>query len=103
MKPNFVIKEQQFLSYVKYNDIFKESNITDKIVIQGIADLLVGNSKGCILIDYKTNIVKKPDQLVEKYRLQLKIYKDCLEKAMHIKICNTYIYSFCLNKFIEIV
>ena len=102
LEPKKVLKEQQFLSYVKYCDIFKNSNIQDKILIQGVVDLIIKTPKGVYIIDYKTNKVKNSDQLVEKYNLQLKLYKGCIEKAMNINVEKTLIYSFCLNKFIEI-
>ena len=99
----YSLKEQPFLSYVKYNSIFKNSKISDKILIQGVADLIVKTTDNKIyLIDYKTTKASKPDQLVDKYSLQLNLYVTCLEKALNIKIDNTYIYSFYLNKLIKI-
>ena len=97
------LKEQPFLSYVKYNSIFTNSKITDKILIQGVADLIIKtHDNKNYLIDYKTTKASKPDQLVDKYRLQLNLYVACLEKALNIKIDNTYIYSFYLNNLIKI-
>ena len=75
----------------------------DKILIQGVADLIFKLDNKYYLIDYKTTRVKIPDQLVEKYALQLKLYKTCLEKALNITIEGTYVYSFCLNDFVKIV
>lgn len=97
------LKEQPFLSYLPYNKIFLSSNISDKILIQGVADLMFKSNGKYYLIDYKTTRVSNPDQLVEKYALQLKLYKTCLEKALNIDISGTYVYSFCLNDFVKIV
>lgn len=97
-----VKKEQPFLSYLPYNFIFKNSDITDKILIQGVADLIVTTDKDNILIDYKTTKAMYKDQLVEKYDIQLKLYKVCLEKALNKKITKIYIYSFWFDDFIEI-
>ncbi len=99
---NFCLKEQQFMSYLPYNTIFENNNIKQKVLIQGVADLVLNTNKGYVLVDYKTNNVKNTDQLVEKYSLQLKIYKICIEKALNIKISDCYIYSFCLDKLIKI-
>jgi len=96
-------KELEFISYLPYCEIFLDSNIDDKIVVQGVADLLIETKEHkYMLVDYKTNKVSNPDQLVEKYSLQLKLYKLCLEKALNIKIDSTLIYSFGLKKFIKI-
>ena len=96
------LKEQPFLSYLPYNFIFKNSNIKDKILIQGVADLIVDTDNERILIDYKTTKAKYKDQLVAKYDIQLKLYKVCLEKAMNKKIDKILIYSFWFDDFIEI-
>ena len=95
-------KELPFLSYLPYNFIFKNSKITDKILIQGVADLLINIDNKIYLIDYKTTKAKKADQLVEKYKLQLDLYAICLEKALNIKLSGTYIYSFWFDDFIKI-
>ena len=97
-----VKKEQPFLSYLPYEFIFKGSNIPDKILIQGVADLIIKTPDKNILIDYKTTKATTSDQLVEKYRVQLKLYKICLEKAMNEKINEVYIYSFFLDKLVKI-
>ena len=68
-----------------------------------MADLIVKtNDNKIYLIDYKTTKASKPDQLVDKYKLQLDLYVACLEKALNIKINNAFIYSFYLNNLIKI-
>jgi ATP-dependent helicase/nuclease subunit A len=98
-----VLKEQPFLSYLPYNQIFNSSKKTDKILIQGVADLMFEMDGKYYLLDYKTTRVSNSDQLVEKYYLQLKLYKTCIEKALNITIDSAYVYSFCLNDFVKIV
>ena len=94
-------KEFPFISYIPYNEIFGGKN-NAKIIIQGIADLLVYINGKWNLVDYKTTKVNNPDQLVEKYRVQLKLYTTCLEKALNIRFEGIYIYSFCLEKLVKI-
>ena len=102
LKPIWAKKEQPFLSYLPYNFIFKNSNLTDKILIQGVADLIIKVEDKIYLIDYKTTKANKPDQLVAKYKIQLDLYAICLQKALNIKIDNTFIYSFWFDEFIKI-
>ena len=94
-------KELPFISYIPYSSIFN-SERNDKVLVQGIADLIVIAEDKYYLIDYKTTKVKNADQLVEKYKLQLKLYLICLEKALHISFEGAYLYSFCLEKLIKI-
>ena len=94
-------KEVPFISYLPYCDIFESSEKT-KVLVQGVADLLVQTEDKNFLIDYKITRVQKPDQLVEKYKIQLKLYKICLEKALNMNFDGVYVYSFCLEKLIKI-
>lgn len=94
-------KEVPFISYIPYCDIF-ESDEKTKVLVQGVADLLVQTEKKNLLIDYKITRTQNPDQLVEKYKIQLKLYKICLEKALNINFDGVYVYSFHLEKLIKV-
>ncbi len=95
-------KELPFISYIPYNEIFGGEN-KSKIIVQGVADLLVLIKDKWVLIDYKTTKVNNADQLVEKYYIQLKLYAICLEKALNIRFEGVYIYSFCSEKLVKIL
>ena len=45
---------------------------------------------------------EKENELVEKYKEQLYLYKDALEKALNRKVDRMWIYSLYLNESIEI-
>ena len=96
-----IIKEQKFISRLKYNEIFENSNIDDKIIIQGVADLILIGKEN-ILIDYKTSNIRDEKEYQKRYGLQLKIYKIALQKALDITINKIYIYSFVLDKLIPL-
>lgn len=96
-----IIKEQKFIAKLKYNEIFANSKIEDKIIVQGVADILILGKEN-ILIDYKTSNLKNDKDYQKKYGLQLKIYKIALQKALNIKIDKCFIYSFTLNKLISL-
>ena len=58
---------------------------------------------GLVLIDYKTDFVEKDEsELIEKYRVQLELYKEALEKGTNKKVEEVYIYSLYLNKDIKL-
>ena len=98
---NQIIKEQKFIAKLKYNEIFANSKIEDKIIVQGVADILIVGKEN-ILIDYKTSNLKNDKDYQKKYGLQLKIYKIALQKALNIKIDKCFIYSFTLNRLISL-
>ena len=56
-----------------------------------------------ILVDYKTDYVEgSGEELIDKYKVQLEIYKKALEESLKEKVKHVYIYSIYLNKEIEI-
>lgn len=72
-----LLKEQKFIMNVPYNQIV-ESSITDKILVQGIMDLVVIKDNTAILIDYKYTS-KSPEQILDTYSKQLSLYKMALK------------------------
>ena len=63
----------------------------------------IDENDNIILVDYKTDYVKKSEQeLVDKYKKQLQIYKSALEEALQKEVYKTYIYSIYLGKSIEV-
>ena len=52
-----------------------------------------------VLLDYKTDYVEKgkENELIEKYRGQLKLYKDALESALNKNVDKVCIYSVYLG------
>ena len=99
-------KEKAFYINVKASrmyDISKEND--ENILVQGIIDLYYIDKNGkLVLVDYKTDYVKtgKENELVEKYKEQLYLCKDALEKALNRKVDRMWIYSLYLNESIEI-
>ena len=75
----------------------------DKILVQGIIDLYyINKNNELILLDYKTDFANNENELVDKYKVQLEIYKRALEKAIGRKVDKVYIYSLYLQKIVEI-
>ena len=99
-KAKRVYKEQPFYIYLTADEIYK-NNIEEKILVQGIIDLYyINKNDEIILVDYKTDYVSNNNEqeLIDKYRGQLDIYKRALEQALNKKVEAVYIYSLYLNK-----
>lgn len=97
-----IFKEKQFISYLPYCDIVG-GNTEDKVLLQGVIDLLVDNGDSVDIYDYKTTKVQNAERLVEMYSVQMKLYKLATERAIGKKVKNVYIYSFYLGKLIKII
>lgn len=90
-----IYKEQPFHMSVM------DENTKERILIQGIIDLYyVNKNDGIVLVDYKTDYVANGNEqeLIEKYKSQLQIYKNAIEEALNKKVERIYIYSVYLNK-----
>ena len=97
-----ICKEQPFVIYDDLSDI-EELKLNEKTYIQGIIDLYITTKEGKnIIIDFKTDRVEKEQELIDKYKYQLLVYKKGIELSSNDKVDNMYIYSFNLNKFIKI-
>ena len=99
-----VYKERPFFINIPAKEIYSK-DLEEEILVQGIIDLYyINQNNEVILVDYKTDYVEKgkESQLVEKYILQLELYKKALEESLQRKVDKTYIYSVYLGKEIEI-
>ena len=101
-KAKKVEKEKTFYISIPTKEIY-EIDTSEEILVQGIIDLYyINENDELILVDYKTDYVKEENELIEKYKKQLEIYKRALEEALKKKVSKTYIYSTHLNKEISI-
>ena len=99
-----VYKERPFFITIPAKEIYEE-DIEEEVLVQGIIDLYyIDQNDRLILVDYKTDYVEKGKEknLIEKYKLQLELYKQALEESLQRKVDKVYIYSVYLGKEIEI-
>ena len=86
------------------NDITRLATVLDST--PEIRKLLyyIDKNDNLVLVDYKTDYVEKGKEelLVEKYKEQLNLYKEALEKSLNRRVSKVGIYSLYLNKLIQI-
>lgn len=77
-------------------DVYEKENVR----LQGIIDCIFEEEDKIILLDYKTDYVEygKESEILEKYRIQIKYYKDAVEKITGKEVKECYLYLFGLNK-----
>lgn len=84
-------KEADFMMWVPYSELVG-GDITDKVLVQGVVDLIIEKENSIDIVDYKFSSL--PIKILkEKYAEQLKLYKMAVEKAFNKKVKNTFIYS----------
>ena len=93
-KSKAIYKEKEFV--LKNNSFTKSS-------IQGVIDLYyIDEQDRLILVDFKTDNLEHEQEFIDRYLIQLQVYKEALEKLTNKKVYKTYIYSFKLSKQIEV-
>ena len=104
-KAKVVEKEKPFYINIPAKEIYNQE-IEEDILVQGIIDLYyINENDELVLVDYKTDYVEKgkEEELLNKYRKQLDLYKRALESALNRKVDKVYIYSVYLEKEIEYI
>lgn len=96
--------EQPFMLGIPADQIYTEKKSKELIMVQGIIDAFFFEDEDIVLVDYKTDRVRRKDgtELVEKYKEQLKYYAQALERLSGRKVKEKIIYSFALSKEIPV-
>ncbi len=96
-----VHKEQPFYINIPAKDVVSEAENSKKnILVQGIIDLYyIDKNDNLVLIDFKTDYISNEpnakEKILDKYKVQLEIYKTALEQALGRKVNKT---ALCLVK-----
>lgn len=74
----------------------------ETILVQGIIDVYFEEEDGLVLLDYKTDKVRKASDLAEKYHAQLDYYAKALHRLLEKPVKEKWIYSFTLKEEIRV-
>ncbi len=69
-------------------------------MVQGVIDLCYLEEEEWVLIDFKTDYVVSPEELWQRYRMQVGFYRQALEKATGRKVRRWGLYSLRLGKLV---
>ena len=95
-------KEQPFVLGVDAREIYSDEQEGELILVQGIIDVYFEEDDGLVVLDYKTDKVKRAEDLKEKYHAQLEYYAEALELLLGKKVKEKLIYSFTLGEEIQV-
>ena len=84
IKNKGLYREQSFIIEQNANRLLNVKT-EEKVLLQGIIDLLVLDSNYAYVIDYKYSSLNS-ESLLEKYKLQLELYADAVEKVLNKKV-----------------
>lgn len=90
---NKLYREKQFVMGVKASDIWKENNSNELVLVQGIIDACFEENGKMVVVDYKTDNIDNIIDLDLRYKTQLILYKEAVERSLGSEVAELIIYS----------
>ena len=93
-----VERELPFSMLFDGNRVYPDVENGERLYLQGIIDTVFVEDDQWVLVDYKTDRVKSGDELIRRYKIQMDLYKEALERLTNMPVKASYIYSFRLHE-----
>ena len=93
-----VERELPFSMLFDGNRVYPAVENGERLFLQGIIDTVFVEDDQWVLVDYKTDRVKSGDELIRRYKIQMDLYKEALERLTNMPVKASYIYSFRLHE-----
>lgn len=97
-----LVREQRFMFALPAHQLLQGVKSSKEVLLQGVLDCMYCKDGQWTILDYKTDRLKNEEEFLERYELQLALYAVAAEQQWNIKIDRLLIYSFHLNRIIEI-
>ena len=97
-----LFREQPFIIEKEARTLNKDWDSDEMVLVQGIIDAFFHEEDGIVILDYKTDHVKDPEDLKDRYAFQLNLYADALEKLTGRAIKEKLLYSVTFGKVLRL-
>lgn len=74
----------------------------EPLMVQGIADCVFEEDGALVIVDYKTDRVRDPAVLRERYKEQLSLYRRALSETLSLPVGETLLYAFYTGETVEV-
>ena len=96
------MKAVSYTHLIDSTEVFPDSGVAgENILIQGIADCVIEESDGLVLVDYKTDHATK-QQIKERYTPQLELYRRAIQEKLGKPIKECILYAISLGEDIKL-
>lgn len=92
-KNGSLFREQPFVMGCAADRIREDFPADETVVVQGIIDAFFIEKGKIVLVDYKTDRVSSQEELVSRYRTQLLLYAEALERGYSLPVSEKVLYS----------
>ena len=87
--------------YREYKFMVEYPYLDGTTIVQGIADCVLVEKGELVVFDFKTDSVKSVDELYDRYKKQLEIYKFALESVFKMPVKECVLFSLKLGRYIS--
>ncbi len=95
-------REQPFVYGIGADRLNADFPSTEKVLIQGIIDAFFVENGQIIVMDYKTDRISAPKDLISRYETQLQYYEEALRNVMNMEVKEKIMYSFSLEQEVSV-
>ncbi|ASK60837.1 helicase-exonuclease AddAB subunit AddA [Virgibacillus phasianinus] len=84
------------------------SDVDEQVLVQGVIDCVIPVEDGVLIVDYKTDAIQKEvtdevmEQLKERYRTQMDLYRQAIERIWKKPVKSVYLYYFSKELLVEV-
>lgn len=97
-----VLREEPFITSLPAADIVPGTPDKVKVLVQGIADLVLVYDDHAEIVDYKTDRSREPDYYIKEYAAQLRLYRRAFALRLGVPVDRLTIYAFSLGAEIDV-
>ena len=97
-----LFREQPFVLGIEADRLSPEFPKEETVLVQGIIDAYFIENGELVLVDYKTDRVSDPQELRDRYQVQLDLYEQALTRITGRKVREKLIYSISLRRVITL-
>ena len=97
-----VYREYKFMYELPARELYADILSEEHILVQGIADCVIEEPDGLIIVDYKTDRVSSLGELAKRYGSQLALYRRAISVQFGKPVKKCVIYSVELGQEIEV-
>lgn len=100
-KSDRVLREQKFTVFLPLEFAADGENSVyngERVLVQGVIDCAFFEDGKLVVLDYKTDRVQNTDELAERYKKQLEVYKIAAEQTFSVEVRELAVYSFYLGE-----
>lgn len=99
------LREYRFAVLLPAGEAFPETQdeaAREPIILQGAFDCVLLEDDGAVIIDYKSDRIDDAAELAQRYREQLRLYREAVPRIFSLPVKTCLIYSFHLGRSITV-